>query len=137
MQFGLVFSILCVYKMNTYAINIQLCWKKRGFRPAGRGRDGCYFLIVQKVTKESLGVAFDERLRAAGAHRRLTPKPPITGDALLEDGHLRPAAPNTRLCILLAPGHRALPGVKFESVRVIRTPPTLAKPWQLGSCWGR
>ena len=31
----------------------------------------------------------------------------------------------------LAPAHRSLPGVKFKSVRVIRTPPTLAKPWQL------
>ena len=59
MQFGLGFSILCVYKMNTYAINIQLCWKQREFRPAGRERNGCYFLSDQKVTKESLGVAFD------------------------------------------------------------------------------
>ena len=109
--------------------------EKERVPPCGAGERRCYFLNDQKVTKESLGVAFDERLRGAGAHRRLTPKPPITGDALLGNWHFHPAAPNTRSCILLAPGHRALPGVKFESVRVIRTPPTPAKPWQLVRGW--
>ena len=42
-------------------------------------RGGCYFLLAQKVTKDALGAAFDERLRAAGAHRRLAPKPPFYG----------------------------------------------------------
>ena len=109
----------------------------RVFRPAGRERNGCYFLNDQKVTKESLGVAFDERLRGAGAHRRLTPKPPITGDALLGNWYFHPAGKIRIGWFFLPRGHRPLPGVKFESVRVIRTPPTLAKPWQLGSCWGR
>ena len=45
--------------------------------PVGRG-SGCYFLLAQKVTKDALGAAFDERLRGAGAHRRLAPKPPFT-----------------------------------------------------------
>ena len=54
MQFGPGFSILCVYKMNTYAINIQLHWELmvllKVFRPAGREKDVCYFLNDQKVT---------------------------------------------------------------------------------------
>ena len=53
------------------------------------------------------GDSFDERLRGAGAHRRRPPGPPATGDALQEDRHLRPAAPKTRLCVLLAPGTQA------------------------------
>ena len=51
--------------------------EKERVPPCGAGERRCYFLNDQKVTKESLGVAFDERLRAAGAHRRLTPKPPF------------------------------------------------------------
>ena len=37
------------------------------------------------------GDSFDERLRAAGAHRRRPPGPPVTGDALLKDRHFHPA----------------------------------------------
>ena len=47
---------------------------------------------------------------SAFAERALTviaPRPPATGDALLQDRHLRPAAPKTRLCVLLASGARA------------------------------
>ena len=53
------------------------------------------------------GDSFNERLRAAGAHRRRPPGPPATGDALLGNWHLRPAAPNTRPCALLASGTQA------------------------------
>ena len=42
----------------------------------------------------------------AGVHRRRPPGPPFTRDALQEDRHLRPAAPNTRPCVLLASGAR-------------------------------
>ena len=52
------------------------------FRPAGQGRDGCYFLNDQKVTKESLGAASGEHLACGGAHSHC-PQTPITGDALL------------------------------------------------------
>ena len=38
----------------------------RRIPPCGAGA----FLSDQKGTKESLGAAFDERLRGAGAHRR-------------------------------------------------------------------
>ena len=40
--------------------------------------DGCYFAHGGKVTKTPPGDAFDERLRGAGAHRRLSPGPPFT-----------------------------------------------------------
>ena len=82
MQFGLGFSILCVYKMNTYAINIQLHWELmvllKVFHPAGQERDGCYFLNDQKGTKESLGAASGEHLACGGAHSHC-PQTPITG----------------------------------------------------------
>ena len=35
MQSGLGFFELCVYKMNTYTLNIQLCWKKSGYALRG------------------------------------------------------------------------------------------------------
>jgi len=73
---------------------------------------------------------------SAFAERALTviaPRPPATGDALLQDRHLRPAAPKTRLCVLLASGAQAPTKWKFESVCAVRTPPTPAKPWQLGN----
>ena len=87
----------------------------KGFRPAGRValfRDGCYFLLAQKVTKDALGDGSDERLRAAGAHSHC-PQTPITGDAFLENWHLRPAAPNTRPCVLLASGALAPSGAEI------------------------
>ena len=31
--------------------------------------------------------------------------------------------------------HRPLPGQKFRSIRAVRTPPSLAEPRWLGSCW--
>ena len=62
-----------------------------------------------------------------------TPDPRFTGDALLGNWHLCPAPPNTRPCILLASGTQAPTGVKFEKFCAVRTPPTLAKPWQLGN----
>ena len=54
--------------------------------------NGCSFLSDQKGTKESLGVDSGERLRAAGAHSHLPPQAPITGDALLSDSRILPAA---------------------------------------------
>ena len=112
MQFGLGFSILCVYKMNTYAINIQLHWELmvllKVFHPAGQERDGCYFLNDQKGTKESLGAASGEHLACGGAHSHCPQTPVLRGDALLEERHLRPAAPKTRPCVLLATAHWGL-----------------------------
>ena len=88
MQFGLGFSILCVYKMNTYAINIQLHWELmvllKVFHPAGQERDGCYFLNDQKGTKESLGAASGEHLACGGAHSHC-PQTPITRGRPPED----------------------------------------------------
>ena len=88
MQFGLGFSILCVYKMNTYAIDIQLHWELmvllKVFRPAGQGRDGCYFLNDQKGTKESLGAASGEHLACGGAHSHC-PQTPVYGGRPPED----------------------------------------------------
>ena len=40
----------------------------------------------------------------------IAPRPPIMGDAILEDRHLRPAAPKTRPCVLLASAHWGLLG---------------------------
>ena len=60
------------------------------FRPAGQGRDGCYFLLAQKVTKESLEAASGEHLACGGAHSHC-PQTPITGDALLILGRNLPA----------------------------------------------
>ena len=98
----------------------------------GRLGRRCSFAPGGKGTKTPPGDGSDERLRGAGAHSHLSPGPPITGDSLLEDRHLRPAAPNTRPCVLLAPAHGGLSGQKLRSVRAVQTPPTLAKPWQLG-----
>ena len=53
--------------------------------------NGCSFLSDQKGTKESLGVDSGERLRAAGAHSHLPPRPPVTGDAFLGDFCVLPA----------------------------------------------
>ena len=69
----------------------------------------------------------------AGVHSLLPPDPRFTGDALLGNWHLRPAGKSGRM-VLLAPGTQAPAGVKFEKSCAVRTPPTLAKPWQLGSC---
>ena len=41
------------------------------------------FLYAQKGTKDALGVDSGERLRAAGAHSHLPPRPPVTGDTFL------------------------------------------------------
>ena len=60
------------------------------FRPAGQGRDGCYFLNDQKVTKESLGAASGEHLACGGAHSHC-PQTPNAGDALLILGRNLPA----------------------------------------------
>ena len=51
-----------------------IIWENKFFK-----RRGSYFLLAQKVTKDALGVAFDERYAGGSAHRRLTPKPPFYG----------------------------------------------------------
>ena len=96
----------------------DLCRKGERVPPCGAGS----FLNGQKGTKDPLEAASGERLRAAGAHSHC-PQTPITGDAFLEDWHLRPAAPNTRSCILLASGTLAPTALKFERIRAVRTPP--------------
>ena len=40
-------------------------------------RDGCYFLLAQKVTKDALGAASGEHLACGGAHS-YCPQTPIT-----------------------------------------------------------
>ena len=60
--------------------------------------------------------------------------PHFTGDALLRDGKFYPAGKDKSIWSFLPRGHWPLPGQKFQSVCAVRTPPTLAKPWQLGSC---
>ena len=86
----------------------DLCRKGERVPPCGAGS----FLNGQKGTKDPLEAASGERLRAAGAHSHC-PQTPITGDAFLEDWHLRPAAPNTRSCILLASGTPAPTALKI------------------------
>ena len=68
-------------------------------------RRECYFAHGGKVTKTPPGTA----PMSAYAQRALIvafPRTPFTGDALLKDRLLRPAAPKTRPCLLLAPGLR-------------------------------
>ena len=78
-------------------------------RSALRGEvaDGCYFARGGKVSKTPPGTAFDERLRAAGAHRRLVPGPPFTGDALLILGGKLSAVLKQDRLVLLAPDLRS------------------------------
>ena len=98
---------------------------------------GCDFLSDQKVTKESPGVCLRGTPRGAGVPSRPTPRPPFTGDALLSDSKILPAARRQDLASFLPRGHWPLPGQKLRSVCAVRTPPTQAKPWQLGGCCGR
>ena len=37
------------YLFNQYSIMLEM----KSFRPAGREKDGCYFLLAQKVTKDA------------------------------------------------------------------------------------
>ena len=55
-------------------------------------RDGCYFLLAQKVTKDALGAASGEHLACGGAHSHCPLDPHITGDALLKNFYTLPAA---------------------------------------------
>ena len=82
------------------------------------------------------GAAFDERLRTAGAHRRLAPGPPFTGDALLGNGQFHPAGKDKTIWFFLPRGHWPLPDQKFRSFCAVRIPPALAKPGELGCCGG-
>ena len=72
-------------------------------------RGGCYFLLAQKVTKDALGAAFDERLRPAGAHRRLAPDP-IYGGCLTGGLVMTSRRAKTSSVIPLASAHRGLQG---------------------------
>ena len=47
-------------------------------------RDGCYFLLAQKVTKDALGAASGEHLACGGAHSHC-PQTPITRGRPPED----------------------------------------------------
>ncbi len=91
--------------------------------PCRAGRDGCYFLLAQKVTKDALGApsmsAFAQRALIGG----LPPSPHFTGDALLGVRLKPPGGPKTRSVIPLAPAHWGLPGQKFRIIRAVRTPP--------------
>ena len=78
-----------------------------GFRPAGRGRTMFLSARTERNQRCAKGAPSMNTSPKAGVHRRRPPGPPATGDALLEDRHLRPAAPNTRPCVLLAPGTQA------------------------------
>ena len=69
------------------------------------GGNGCYFLLAQKVTKDALGVDSGERLRAAGAHSHLPPRPPVTGDAFLGTWLKPSGGPKTRSVMPLASAH--------------------------------
>ena len=86
-----------------------------------------------------MGDGSDERLRAAGAHSRLSPKPPLTGDALVTVRPFHPADLRQDHLVLLASAHWGLPEWKFETFCVGMTPPALAKPWQwvIASVQGR
>ena len=86
-----------------------------------RATGRCDFLSDQKVTKESPGTTFDERLCAAGAHRRLVPEPLFTGDALLSDRRILSAARRQDLWSFLPRGHRPLPGENLKCLRCTDT----------------
>ena len=76
--------------------------------------NGCYFLLAQKVTKDALGVDSGERLRAAGAHSHLPPKPPyLRGTPSWKIGNFIRRA-KTRSVILLASGTQAPTGLKIS-----------------------
>ena len=85
--------------------------------------DGCSFLLAQKGTKDALGAAFGEHLRAAGAHRRLAPKPPFYGGRLSLHQAISSGGQNQVGLSFLPRGHWPLPGLKFERVCVVQTPP--------------
>ena len=85
---------------------LEIGGSTKSIPPCGAGEGGCYFLNDQKVTKESLGPLPVSTLPAA-VLTVIAPRPLATGDALLRIWHLRPAAPNTRSCILLASGTQA------------------------------
>ena len=70
------------------------------------GGNGCSFLSDQKGTKESLGVDSGERLRAAGAHSHLPPRPPLRRTPSWEIGNFIRRA-KTRSVVLLASAHWA------------------------------
>ena len=81
----------------------------------------CYFLLAQKVTKDAPGPpsmsAFAQRALIGGL-----PRTPLTKDALPRIWHLRPAALNTRPCVLLAPGTQAPTALKIgKSLRCTYT----------------
>ena len=104
--------------------------------PCGAGERRCYFLLAQKVTKDAPGAAFDERLRTAGAHRRLAPWTPSYGRRPPGNWHLRPAG-KIRTDASFCLGPLGPTNWKFERCAVVRTPPTLAEPGRLGGCRGR
>ena len=97
-------------------------------------RGGFLFVCPKRNQKCPGGMSPVNASRNAGVHSRPTPRPPFTGDALLEDRLLRPAAPKTRPCLLHAPAHWGLPRLKLAAFCAERTPPSAVKLWWLGSC---
>ena len=81
------------------------------FRPAGRGRDGCYFLNDQKVTKESLGAASGEHLACGGAHSHC-PQTPGYGSVPLWALY-NPRRAKSRSVFVLLSAHWGLLLLKF------------------------
>ena len=101
------------------------------FRPAGR----------EKTMLLSARAESNQR-RAKGApsmNTWLTPvfigvaplDPHYGGTPSCQIGRILPATRIQDLASSLPRGHWPLPGQKFQSVCAVRTPPTLAKPWQL------
>ena len=71
----------------------------------------------------------------AGVHSLLPPDPRLRGTPSWEIGNFIRRGKDKIVWSFLPRGHGPLPGVKFESICVVRTPPTLAEPGRLGNCW--
>ena len=97
------------------------------------GEAGVPFCLPKKEPKRHQGTSFDEHPACAGVHRRRPLDPRLRGTPSSEIP-VTFRRPKTRPCFLLAPGTQAPTKWKFGSIRAVRTPPTWAKPWQLGSC---
>ena len=81
--------------------------------------------------QRSPGDGSDERLRAAGAHSRLSPGPPVYGSGSLWSGSQFRRAKSSSVPILLS-AHWGLLPLKFESIAAL---PHTA--WCLPTCWVR
>ena len=95
------------------------------------------FFPAMERTKDRRGTpsmsAFAQRALIGG----FSSVPLFYGSTLLRGWHLHPAGKMWSAFSLLPRGHKPLPGLKFQRVRAIRTPPAWAKPGQVGSRHGR